>query len=256
MVGVAAGLASVGKIPFATTFANFCALRSCEQIRHFLGYMKENVKIVGIGAGFEMGMFGNTHYAVQDIAALYAIPNLVIISPADCTEVVKAVIEISKVDYPVYLRLTGTMNNPIIYKKDFDFKIGKANLLQSGTDIALVATGSMVFNAKKAAEVLEMQGIRCTIIDMHTIKPLDTEMIDSLLDQKLIVTVEEHSVLGGLGNAIAGYLSHKSRKPKHLILGVPDAFMHAGDYSFMIQQSGLSSSTISTKIMEAYGEMK
>jgi transketolase len=132
MVGLAAGLAANDFVPFASSFANFLALRSCEQIRHFMGYMKENVKLVGLAAGFAMGMFGTTHYGIEDIAALRAIANLTIISPADCTETAKAVEAAAGFAGPVYLRLTGVMNAPIVYKNDYDYEIGKAITVRGG----------------------------------------------------------------------------------------------------------------------------
>ena len=239
MVGIAAGLAATGKVPFAATFANFAALRSCEQVRHFLGYMNENVKLVGFGAGFSFGMFGTTHYAIEDIAALRAIENLIILSPADGLETAKAVEAAAKIKAPVYLRLSGAMNNPIVYKEDFDFEIGKAITLKEGDDVAIVATGTMVHASLKAAEILKEKGISAKVIDMHTIKPLDTKVLADCLEQKLIVTVEEHSVRGGLGAAVAECLALNKQRPPHLIIGTDQKYPHAGDFAYMLGVHGL-----------------
>jgi transketolase len=252
MVGIAAGLSAEGYVVFATSFSNFITLRSCEQVRHYLGYMQSNVKIVGLAAGFAMGMFGNTHYGLEDIAVMRAMPNLTILSPADSTETVKATLAAAELAGPVYLRLTGGMNNPIVYKEDYPFQIGKAITLKEGRDIAIVATGSMVHSSLASAQLLAERGVSATVVDMHTLKPLDTEILDKMCrDAKLIVTVEEHSVVGGLGGAIAEYKSKLKNVPPQLTLGVRDEFGHAGDYAFMLDKYGLTADKISRSILEA-----
>lgn len=255
MVGIAAGLAAQGKIPFATTFANFAALRACEQIRHFMGYMRENVKLIGFGAGFSFGMFGTTHYALEDIAALRAINHLIILSPADGVSVVKAVDVAAEIKASVYLRLSGTVNNPVVYKEDFDFEIGKAITLREGTDIAVIATGTMVYNSLKAAEKLAENGVSVKVIDMHTIKPLDVEVVKAACSAKLIVTVEEHSVYGGLGGAVAEALALERNKPPHLIIGTQSEYLHAGDFAYMHEVHGLTPAQIALKIQKTYEEL-
>lgn len=253
MVGIAAGLANEGKVPFVTTFSNFLSMRACEQIRHFLGYMKSNVKVVGLGSGFAMGMFGNTHYGVEDLAIIRAIPNITVISPADSSETFKAVQAAAVYDGPVYIRLTGTMNNPIVYKDEYDFKIGKAVKLKNGADINIFATGTMVYNSVKAAELLENTGISVGVTDMHTIKPIDADVLDEISSySKLIVSVEEHSVVGGLGGTIAEYNSNKKNVPPHLIIGTEDKFNYAGEYKYMLEINGLLPEQIADKILSRY----
>jgi transketolase len=253
MIGVAAGLANEGYIPFATSFGNFIVLRGCEPARHFLGYMKCNVKLVGLAAGFAMGMFGNTHYGMEDIAIMRAIPNLTLLSPADSTEVIKAVEAAAFHQGPVYLRLTGAMNNPIVYKENYDFAIGMAITLRDGCDITIIATGTMVYNSLRAAELLENNGIAATVIDMHTIKPLDTSVIDQACKRsRLIVTVEEHSIIGGLGGAVAEYKSAQKDAPPQLILGIADLFRKAGDYQYMLSQNGLLPEQLADTILQRY----
>lgn len=253
MVGIAAGLANEGKIPFVTTFSNFLSMRACEQIRHFLGYMKSNVKVVGLGSGFAMGMFGNTHYGVEDLAILRAIPNITVISPADSSETFKTVQAAAVYDGPVYIRLTGTMNNPIVYKDEYDFKIGKAVKLKNGADINIVATGTMVYNSIKAAELLENRGLSVGVTDMHTIKPIDADVLDEISSySKLIVSVEEHSVVGGLGGTLAEYNSNKKNVPPHLIIGTEDKFNYAGEYKYMLEINGLLPEQIADKILSRY----
>lgn len=255
MIGVAAGLSTLGYIPFATTFANFASLRSCEQMRHFMGYMKENIKIVGFGAGFAMGMFGITHYGIEDIASIRSISNIAILSPADCLETAKATIAASQFRGPVYLRLTGVMNHPIVYKEDYEFEIGKAIKLKDGNDIVIFATGGMVNQSLRAAKRLEEQGISCKIFNIHTLKPIDKDSIYEALDAKLIVTVEEHSIIGGLGSAVAEVLSELMEKPPQLIMGVSSEYMPAGSYEFMIGQYCLTDYHISRNIIEKYREI-
>ncbi len=253
MVGIAAGLANEGKVPFVTTFSNFLSMRACEQIRHFLGYMKSNVKVVGLGSGFAMGMFGNTHYGVEDLAIIRAIPNITVISPADSSETFKAVQAAAVYDGPVYIRLTGTMNNPIVYKDEYDFKIGKAVKLKNGADINIFATGTMVYNSVKAAELLENTGLSVGVTDMHTIKPIDADVLDEISSySKLIVSVEEHSVVGGLGGTIAEYNSNKKNVPPHLIIGTEDKFNYAGEYKYMLEINGLLPEQIADKILSRY----
>ena len=239
LVGIAAGLADSGYSVFASTFANFAALRACEFVRHFMGYMRSPVKLVGFAAGFSMEFFGNTHYGVEDVSALRTISNLTIISPADGLETVKAVTALVDYNAPAYLRLTGTANMPIVYKSDYDFQIGKAVKLKSGNDTALVACGSMVANALEAAKILESEGVSCSVINVHTIKPLDTNTLDELLDVKLIVTVEEHNIAGGLGGAVAEYISEKQNAPVMLKLGVSQGYKKAGGYKYMLEINGL-----------------
>ena len=251
MIGVAAGLAKDGTPVFVTSFAPFISMRASEQVRMNLGYMQLNVKAVGLGCGLIMGYLGNSHYGLEDVAVMRAIPNMTIVSPADCTEIVKAVEAIKDFNGPVYLRLTGGPNNPIVYKENFDFEIGKANVLQSGEDVAIIAAGTMVYHSLQAAELLKEEGITATVIDMHTIKPLDTEAIEKVLNHKLLVTVEEHTVVGGLGSAVAEYIAPIKEKPAHILIGINDCFPHAGDYDYLLEQCGLTANQITKKIMQA-----
>ena len=254
LIGVAAGLSDSGYIVFATTFSNFAALRACEFIRHFMGYMRSPVKVVGLAAGFSMEYFGNTHYGIEDIAALRAISNLTIISPADGLETVKAITALIDYNAPAYLRLTGTANMPIVYTNDYNYQIGKAVLLASGTDIAFIACGSMVTNALEAAKTLEGNGISCSVTNMHTIKPLDTDVLDSIINRRLIVTIEEHSIIGGLGSAVAEYMSEQNNAPVMIRLGISQGYQKAGSYKYMLEQNSLTPqqivNTISTKLRE------
>lgn len=248
LVGVSAGIADSGYIPFATTFAAFAAMRSCEFVRHFMGYMKANVKLVGLSAGFGMEYFGNTHYGVEDIAAIRSIPNITILSPADGLEVCKCVQKAAEIDGPVYIRLTGVMNNPIVYKEDYPFEIGKAIIHRKGTDIALIATGSVLKNALEAAKLLAAEGIEADVVDMPTIKPLDQDVLELLADRKLIFVIEEHSCIGGLGSAVAEYTALHGFNSRVVRMGTMDMYSKAGSYQYKISENGLDKDSIAQNV--------
>ena len=250
LVGVAAGLADDGWVPFAVTFANFAALRACEMVRHHMGYMRQNVKLVGIGAGFAMGQFGTTHYSVEDVAALRGIPNLTIVSPADCSEVVDAVRYAVEVDGPVYLRLTGVPSMPPVDQRDSDFAFGRGRTLRLGTDVTIIACGSMVERSLAAAELLGARGVSVGVVNMHTLKPIDETALDDLRrGVPVVVTVEEHSVIGGLGGAVTEYLSNWDGAPAVLRIGIDDMYPRVGDYDWVLDQCGLTSSGIAERIL-------
>lgn len=251
MVAMAAGLAKESKHVFMTTFANFLAMRSYEQIRLCLGYMKYPVKAVGIGSGFAMGMFGNSHYGMEDMALMRMIPNLTVLSPADCTEVVKCIQAVTGIPQSVYIRLTGVMNQPMVYRKDYDFIIGKAVTLDefSGKDVTVFATGTMVAETQKAAKLLREHSLDIHVVNIHTIKPLDIDsIIVACISSKLVVSVEEHSTIGGLGGAISEAMTNIGCAPKLLRIGMADQFIHPGEYSYLLEQSGLTYVSIAEKI--------
>lgn len=249
MVGTAAGFADDGTPVFASSFSPFIAMRAGEQVRLNMGYMQKNVKTVGLGSGLILAQLGNSHFGLEDVAVMRSIPNMTVVNPADCTEVVKAVEAVEAYEGPVYLRLTGGPGNPVVYSEDYDFKIGKAIRLQEGRDVAIVASGTMVYQSMKTAELLAEKNISTTVIDMHTIKPLDMECLDTLLSHKLIVSVEEHTVVGGLGSAIAEYFCDKINVPRQLMLGIKDFFPKAGSYEYLLEQCGLTAEKISAQIL-------
>lgn len=254
MVGIGAGLAKEGMKVFLTTYSNFLSMRAYEQIRILLGYMGFNVKVVGTGSGLSMGMSGNTHYGIEDISLMRALPGMTVISPADGFETVKSVHEVMGYEKPVYIRLTGVMNTPIVYNEDYDFTIGRGVILRKGDDISIITTGTMVHESLMAAEQLAEQGTSASVINMHTIKPLDTSLIhDAVLHSKLIVTIEEHSVIGGLGGAVAEYVSGLIHHPPLIRIGLPDSFQKVGDYSYLLKQNGLTGLEIADRLSD---EMK
>jgi transketolase len=228
MIGVAAGLSTCGYIPFASTFAMFAAGRSYDQIRNMLGYPHNNVKICATHAGISVGEDGATHQCNEDIALMRVVPGMVVMNPADDTEA-KACIK-AAVDYqgPVYIRL-GRMACPIFNDPEtYKFEMGKGVQLKEGTDVTIVATGLMVYEAMVAAEKLAEEGISAAVVNIHTIKPLDTEIIvKNAAATGAVVTAEEHSIIGGLGSAVAEALAEGCPVPM-VRLGVNDEFGHSG----------------------------
>ena len=253
MIGVAAGLAKEGSVVFATSFAPFIAMRSSEQIRMNMGYMDLNIKAVAIGSGIAMAFLGNSHYGIEDASIMRSIPNLTVVSPADCGEIVKTVFAAAEYEGPMYIRLTGEANNPVVYKEDYNFEIGKAITLREGSEITIIANGTMVYESLEAAKILELEGLSATVVNMHTIKPLDTSVIDkAVASSKLIVSVEEHSVIGGLGGAISEYKTSLRNAPPQLIIGLPDKFGKVGEHRYLLEKYGLTAKQIAEKIVKQY----
>jgi transketolase len=249
MIGIAAGLAKEGYNVFATTFANFAAMRAYEPLRIHLGYMRFNVKVIGLASGLAMGQFGNTHYGIEDLALMRAVPGLTVLAPADGAEIVKTVDALVNHEGPVYVRLTGAMNNPIVYKENYDFAIGKAVKLNEGTDIAIFACGTMVHESLVASKKLAERGISAAVVNMHTLKPLDMNAVDQACAYaKLLVTVEEHSIIGGLGGAIAEYTARSGGAPRQMFIGLPDSFGKNDNYKYLLHKYGLTGNQIADKI--------
>ena len=250
MIGVAAGLASENFNVVTTTFAPFQSIRCCEQIKVNLGYMRQRVCMVGIASGLALGTLGFTHCCIEDVGILRTIPGITIISPADSLETVKAVEAAIKSEDPSYIRLTGSSNNPIVYNKDYKFKIGQSITLRDGKDITIFCAGSMVYQSLEAAKILETKNISAKIVNMHTIKPIDNIAIEEACNSKLIVSVEEHNVIGGLGSAIAEYKSSLKDSPKQLILGIKDTYSKGGNYKFLEEKHRLTPEKIVEDIVK------
>jgi len=246
MIGVAAGLTDEGYKVISVAQACFISMRCFEPVRQFPGYMQSKQILVGIGSGFSLTFLGNTHYALEDIALMKSIPYMTVIAPSDSMQAMKALEAAVQEDAPVYIRLFGGTSLPIVYEEDFDFEIGKAIVLRQGKDLQLIAAGSMVSIALKVVDQLQDEGISASVIDMHTIKPLDTTVIDR--NASLIVSLEEHRIIGGLGDSIANYLAQYTSHPKLLKIGVDDKFSVVGDYPYLMEQNGLSFEKIVERI--------
>ena len=250
MVGIAAGMATTGKIPFVSSFAMFAAGRAFEQVRNSVAYPHLNVKIGATHAGISVGEDGATHQCNEDIALMRTIPGMVVINPSDDVEAKAAVRAAAEYDGPVYLRF-GRLAVPVINDTpDYKFEIGKGVLLQEGTDITLVATGLCVSETLEAAKKLEADGISVEIINIHTIKPLDEEIIvTSAKKTNKVVTVEEHSVIGGLGSAVCDALA-ANYPTKVMKIGVNDVFGESGPAVELIKKYGLDSESIYNRVKE------
>ncbi len=240
MIGVAAGMAKEGFVPFANTYASFCDSRCADQVRVNMSYMRLPIKLIGLTGGYGAGILGATHVSIEDLAFMRSLPNITVISPADCTEIIKAILASAKTPDPTYIRLTGPTNTPIVYKEDYDFRIGEAITIQKGEDVAIIATGSMVAQSMKAAKLLEREGVSCSVINMHTLKPIDViAIMEANEKHKLLVTAEEHSIIGGLYGAVAEVLCKEGVHKPVLPIGINDLFVRAGSYDWQMEQSGL-----------------
>ncbi|MGI6553040.1 MAG: transketolase family protein [Bacillota bacterium] len=238
MMGTAAGLSLSGKIPFASTFAIFATGRAFEQIRNSIAYPKLNVKIAATHAGLTVGEDGASHQATEDLALMRALPNMTVLVPADGVETEKAVFAAAAHRGPVYLRL-GRPSVPVLYDHTYDFRIGKADLLRSGEDVGIIAAGYMVWIALEAADELAQEGIQAAVLNASTIKPLDEEAVIKLARETgLLVTAEEHNIIGGLGSAVAELVSEKYPVPVHRV-GLRDVFGESGSPAELLQKYGL-----------------
>ena len=253
LVGVAAGLANEGFKVVASAQACFLSMRCYEQVRQYSGYMGLPVIYVGVSAGFGLTFFGNTHYALEDVSLYRSIPGMVVISPSDAGQAVKAMAAALASDDPVYIRCTGVPGLAPIYKEEFEFEIGKGITLQDGSDIAIISSGSVTRNVLAAVEVLEkIFNLSFKIIDMHTISPIDKDLLDTCLNCKILVTVEEHFIDGGLGSVVAEFLAekHSGIKPHLLRLGVKNKFSIPGDYSYLLKANDLDSDGLVKQITD------
>ena len=250
MVGIGAGLAAAGMVPFVSSFAMFAAGRAFEQVRNSVGYPHLNVKIGATHGGISVGEDGATHQCCEDIAVMRTIPGMTVIVPSDDVEAKAAVKAAAEMDGPVYMRF-GRLAVPVINdNEDFKFEIGKGTILKEGTDVAIIANGLCVAEALEAAKKLEADGINAKVINMATVKPLDEELVLAAAKETgKVVTVEEHSVIGGLGSAVCDVLSEKAPTPV-LKIGVNDVFGHSGPAVELIKEFGLDGDSIAAKVKD------
>ncbi|WP_295866648.1 transketolase family protein [uncultured Oscillibacter sp.] len=246
MVDVAAGMSTMGLIPFCSTFAMFGAGRAYEQVRNSIAYPRFNVKLCMTHAGVSVGEDGGSHQAIEDIALMRVIPGMTVVVPADAKETKKAVFALAEYNGPAYLRL-ARLASPV-FEEDYPFELGKANVLREGTDAVLFTCGLMVAECLEAAKLLEAQGVRAAVVNVHTIKPIDAECVTKYARQcGAVFTVEEHSVIGGLGDAVAdvlmGKVSCKFRK-----IGVNDQFGQSGKAADVLREYGLTADQIAATV--------
>ena len=245
MMSVASGLASEDFDVITTTFSPFQTLRCAEQIKVNLGYMKNKVVMVGLASGLILGNLGFTHCSIEDIGVLRSIPNLTIISPADSFETVKATEASIKHDQSVYIRLTGGSNNPMVYESDYKFEIGKAKMLIDNGDILIISNGMIVKKSIDIANYFKERGVNISVINMHTIKPLDHELLNKIINKyKYCFSLEEHNIFGGLGTALSEYFVSKDPKIKFKSIGIEDKYRKSGSYNFLWKDYGLDNDSI------------
>lgn len=249
MIGTAAGMSTCGKIPFASTFAVFMAGRAYDQIRNSVCYPKLNVKICGSHAGITVGEDGATHQMLEDINIMKALPNMNVFCPSDDVETKWAVKEASKINGPCYIR-TARLATPVIYDENQEFEFGKAVQIGEGTDATVFATGICVAEAVKAKEVLEEKGIKVRVIDVHTLKPIDTDIIiKSAKETKRLISIEDHSIIGGLGSIISDVLT-ENYPCKLTKMGLKDKFGESGNAKELMHKFEIDSDAIVKEIIE------
>ena len=249
MIGMAAGMASRGKIPFAYTIGSFLAYRAYEFIRNDVCLQRQNVKIVGTGAGEDYSALGPTHHATEDFGNLRSIPNLTILSPASPIEVMKATRAAYEFDGPVYLRL-GTNKEPEVYCNDYEYEIGKGIELKPGRDITVIGTGSILKDVLDVANEMSNKGISVRVINIHTIKPLDKEMIIKAIEETgKIITIEDHNLIGGLGTAVAEVIADYGKGIKYKRIGLSGFSQGYGKYDEVKEMNGIGKSTLNQVVL-------
>jgi len=252
MTGIAAGMALSGKIALTYSIANFPTLRCLEQVRNDVCYHNANVKVVSVGGGFTYGAMGATHHAMEDLAVMRALPGLVVVAPGDPVEARAATRAVIAYSGPCYLRL-GKAGEPVVHQSPIDFELGKAIRMHEGKDATLISTGGILHNAVKAAEQLAKQGIESRLLCMHTVKPLDTEaVLSAARETGAIFTIEEHSVIGGLGSAVAEVLAEADgTKVQFKRIGVPSGFSpHIGSQEYLQERHGLTGEGIAKTVAQ------
>jgi transketolase len=252
LIGISSGLARMKFDVFASTFAPFASLRAGEQVRMNMGYMQEPVRLVGLASGFALGFLGNSHYGIEDVAVLRSIPGITIVSPADCFELYKCIVASFDYPGPIYIRLTGGVNMPVVYATDYEFDFLKADVLSEISDITVVAAGATLGFAKIATEELAGEGAQIGLVNVHTIKPIDKEFISKLEGKcTKIVVFEEHTIIGGLGSAIIDALDEAQITSIQVVrCGVNDEYPKAGDYNYVLSTLGLDTAGIKRKLNE------
>ena len=254
MIGVSAGLAMEGYNVFATTYASFIAVRDLEHVRQHLSNLHLNVKLIGTAAGVVAARSGVAHWASEDITFMRALPGMMVMSAADCAEAYQMARFAAEYNGPMYIRINGVPNCPMVYDENYEFEPEKISILKKGTDVALIGTGLMVHEAQETAKILEEQGISCTVANMHTIKPIDKETLKDLCENhQLIVTMEEHNIIGGMGSAVAEYKATLANTPPQVFIGFPDSFTKAGTTQYIWEQFGITAPQVAEKIRQSLG---
>lgn len=257
MVGVAAGLAKEGNQVFIVTFAPFAAMRPYEAVRTLLGYMHLNVKIVALGSGLSLGIQGSTHYCMEDLCLMRSIPGIAVFSPADCIEEARCLEYLASYEGPAYLRLSGIEGVPSVYKATDLFLAEEPTVIREGKDVVLFATGSIVNECIRVARAMKKEGLTCSVVDVHTIKPLQKGRILEICGKhRMVVSVEEHFANGGLGSILSEIIAEGGNPLPFMRIGIPDRFPCGGGYTFLLDQCGLTAPHIRERILKALEQLK
>ncbi len=253
MIAMAAGLAKEGSNVFVTSFAPFVSLRVYETIRTLVCYMNLNVKTVALSSGFSLGVQGATHYALEDIAIMRAIPNMLVLSPADTTEMAKMMEYLADYNGPAYLRLTGLPGSAAVHKEDYDFNVDKVEVMREGEDVGILATGTFVNESVRASRLLSKSGINAGVINLSKLNPVNSdEILMECQKYKMILTVEEHNIVGGIGSIVSEILAGVENHPRVLRMGITDSNQVAGNYAYMMEKNGLTAKAIAEKTIAEY----
>ena len=254
MIGVSAGLAMEGYNVYATTYASFIAVRDLEHVRQHLSNLHLNVKLIGTAAGVVAARSGVAHWASEDVTFMRALPGMTVMSAADSLEAYLMAMYSVNHKGPLYIRINGVPNCPIVYDESYVFEPEKLSILREGEDVALIGTGLMVHEAQETAKLLDECGISCTVANMHTIKPIDREGLKKLFDRhRLIVTMEEHNIVGGMGSAVAEYKATLANTPRQMFIGFPDSFTKAGTTQYIWEQFGITAPQVAERIKHEMG---
>lgn len=253
LVGVAAGLADEGFKVFVTSFAPFLSMRASEQIRMNLGYMKHNVNLVALGSGLSMGFLGNSHFGLEDIAIMRTIPNLNITCPADCSELGKVLDDYASNDRgPSYIRLTGIPGSKNVYDKNYTYKFGKNITITKGKDILILSYGSVLGQVKQSVKDLKKMNIDVELVNVVSLKPIDEKVVSLFKKYNKIITIEEHTSVGGLGSLIAEKILKNRIKTKLFSISLPDKFGPTGTYDYLLKHHGLDSDSLTKEIIKLF----
>jgi len=253
MVAMAAGLAMEGENVFVTSFAPFVSLRVYETIRTLVCYMNLNVKMVALSSGFSLGVQGATHYALEDIAIMRAIPNLLVLSPSDTTEMAKMVEYLATYDGPAYIRLTGLPGSASVHKGDYNYDVNRIEVMRDGEDVGIIATGTLVNESVRAARLLSKSGISVGVMNLSKLNPVNAdELIAACQKYRMLLTVEEHYVIGGIGSIVSEALASIDTHPRLIRLGTTDSNQIAGNYAYMMEKNGLTAKAIAERVTAEY----
>ncbi len=250
MIGVAAGLALEGRRVFVFSFSPFASMRCFEAVRSYLGYMNLNVTVVGMASGISLGCQGNTHFGLEDVALMRTVPNLTVLEPCDCMEMVKALEALLQHDGPAYLRLTGIPGAMSIYNSDYDFRIGKGTILRQGQKTALIGAGAVLAEALRASRALVKKGVDLTVVDMSAVKPLDEELIRQILGtHDTVYVLEEHSETGGLYAAVAEVYAYGGFECRLKKIAIPNGFCKVAKYQKLLELYGMTGPMLLKRIL-------